>query len=144
MKTFTGSMTALATPFKDGKLDEASYRSFVEFQLTNGTDVLIPMGTTGEAVTMSAPERDRAIQLAIEVSKGRAPVVAETAALITAARPDDPHWWLRHLGVLAIYILAAAIYTWPLVIESTTRFGGARSGRGRVLADRRLASGLGG
>lgn len=84
MKTFTGSMTALATPFKDGQLDEASYRSFIEFQLSNGTDVLIPMGTTGEAVTMSAPERDRAIKIAVDVSKGRAPVVAGCGSNNTA------------------------------------------------------------
>jgi 4-hydroxy-tetrahydrodipicolinate synthase len=71
-----GSMTALATPFRDGKLDEASYTALIEYQITNGTSVLIPMGTTGEAVTMTAPERRRAIQLCVEVNKGRAKVFA--------------------------------------------------------------------
>ncbi len=74
--TLQGSMTALATPFRDGKLDEAAYTALIEYQVTNGTSVLIPMGTTGEAVTMTAAERRRAIQLCIEVNKGRAKVFA--------------------------------------------------------------------
>ena len=74
--TLQGSMTALATPFRDGKLDEAAYTALIEYQITNGTSVLIPMGTTGEAVTMTAPERRRAIELCIEVNKGRAKVFA--------------------------------------------------------------------
>ena len=65
MKTFEGSMTALATPFKDGKLDEASFRASIERQIEGGTSVLIPMGTTGEAVTMTAAERARAIQVTV-------------------------------------------------------------------------------
>jgi 4-hydroxy-tetrahydrodipicolinate synthase len=79
-----GSMTALATPFKDGKLDEAAYTALIEYQLANGTSVLIPMGTTGEAVTMTAPERRRAIQLCIQVNKGRAKVFAGAGSNSTA------------------------------------------------------------
>ena len=79
-----GSMTALATPFKDGKLDEAAYTALIEYQLANGTSVLIPMGTTGEAVTMTAPERRRAIQLCLEVNKGRAKVFAGAGSNSTA------------------------------------------------------------
>lgn len=82
--TLQGSMTALATPFKDGKLDEAAYTALIEYQVTNGTSVLIPMGTTGEAVTMTAPERRRAIELCIEVSKGRAKVFAGAGSNSTA------------------------------------------------------------
>ena len=76
MKTFEGSMTALATPFKDGKLDEASFRAPIERQIAGGTRVLIPMGTTGEAVTMTSDERARAIEVTVEAAKGRVPVVA--------------------------------------------------------------------
>jgi len=79
-----GSMTALATPFRDGKLDEAAYTALIEYQIANGTSVLIPMGTTGEAVTMTAPERRRAIQLCIQVNKGRAKVFAGAGSNSTA------------------------------------------------------------
>ncbi|HEX8705565.1 MAG TPA: 4-hydroxy-tetrahydrodipicolinate synthase [Myxococcaceae bacterium] len=84
MKTFEGSMTALATPFKDGKLDEASFRASLERQIAGGTRVLIPMGTTGEAVTMTAAERARAIQVTVEVARGRVPVVAGAGSNNTA------------------------------------------------------------
>lgn len=79
-----GSMTALATPFKDGKLDEAAYEALVEYQITNGTSVLIPMGTTGEAVTMTAPERRRAIEVCIKANKGRVKVFAGAGSNSTA------------------------------------------------------------
>ena len=82
--TLQGSMTALATPFKDGKLDEAAYTALIEYQITNGTSVLIPMGTTGEAVTMTAAERRRAIQLCLEVNKGRVKVFAGAGSNSTA------------------------------------------------------------
>ena len=62
MRTFEGSMTALATPFREGAFDEAAYRALVRQQLSGGTSALIPVGTTGEAVTLSAEERFRAIR----------------------------------------------------------------------------------
>ncbi|HYH97355.1 dihydrodipicolinate synthase family protein, partial [Hyalangium sp.] len=55
MKTFEGSMTALATPFQNGKLDEEAYRALIDRQVAGGTSGVLPIGTTGEAVTMSAP-----------------------------------------------------------------------------------------
>ncbi|RKG51091.1 4-hydroxy-tetrahydrodipicolinate synthase [Corallococcus sp. AB011P] len=76
MKTFEGSMTALATPFHDGALDEGAFRALVRYQLDGGTNVLLPMGTTGEAVTMDADERARAIAVVVDEVKGRVPVVA--------------------------------------------------------------------
>ena len=76
IRTFEGSMTALATPFRDGALDEPAFQALVEQQLQGGTDVLIPMGTTGESVTMTAEERTRAIQVTVAAAKGRAAVVA--------------------------------------------------------------------
>ncbi|MFN7132585.1 MAG: dihydrodipicolinate synthase family protein, partial [Myxococcales bacterium] len=53
MKTFTGTLTALASPFKDGAFDVDAYRAFIEFQIAGGVDGLVPIGTTGEAVTMT-------------------------------------------------------------------------------------------
>src|SRR5690348_13687 len=74
MKRFEGSMTALATPFRDGALDEEAYRKLCRYQVENGTAGLVPIGTTGEAVTMSNAERKRAVQLAVE-EKGGALVI---------------------------------------------------------------------
>ena len=82
--TLQGSMTALATPFKNGALDEAAYEALVEYQITNGTSLLIPMGTTGEAVTMTAAERRRAIEVCIKAAKGRVPVFAGAGSNSTA------------------------------------------------------------
>ena len=76
MTTFEGSMTALATPFRNGALDEAAYEWLIEYQVTNGTAGLIPMGTTGESVTMSSAERMRAVDVCVKANKGRAKVIA--------------------------------------------------------------------
>jgi 4-hydroxy-tetrahydrodipicolinate synthase len=76
MKTFEGSITALATPFKGGEFDEESYRKLIRYQLANGTSGLVPMGTTGEAVTMTAEEQLRAVKIAVEEAKGKASVIA--------------------------------------------------------------------
>jgi 4-hydroxy-tetrahydrodipicolinate synthase len=84
MKTLSGSMTALATPFRDGKLDEAAYEWLVEYQVTNGTSVLVPMGTTGEAVTMIASERRRAIEVCLRANRGRVKVFAGAGSNSTA------------------------------------------------------------
>jgi len=84
MKTFEGSMTALATPFRNGKLDEEAYRALIERQVAGGTSVLLPIGTTGEAVTMTAEERSQAVRVAVEAAKGRVPVVAGAGSNSTA------------------------------------------------------------
>ncbi len=84
MRTFEGSMTALATPFREGAFDEASFRALVRQQIAGGTNVLIPMGTTGEAVTMTAEERFRAIRVAVEEAAGQVPVVAGGGSNSTA------------------------------------------------------------
>jgi 4-hydroxy-tetrahydrodipicolinate synthase len=94
MRTFTGTMTALATPFRGGQLDEDAFGAHLRAQLEGGVEVLIPMGTTGEAVTLTPEERSQAIRLAVEVAAGRAPVVAgagsndtrETIAAVARAR----------------------------------------------------------
>lgn len=84
MKTFHGSMVALATPFKNGALDEDAYRALIRYQLENGTDGLIPMGTTGEAVTMTAEERLRAVRITVEAARGKASVIAGSGSNSTA------------------------------------------------------------
>jgi 4-hydroxy-tetrahydrodipicolinate synthase len=83
-----GSMTALATPFKAGVLDEEAYRWLVDYQIANDTKVLIPMGTTGESVTMTAKERSRAIEVCIKANAGRARVFAGCGSNNTAESID--------------------------------------------------------
>jgi 4-hydroxy-tetrahydrodipicolinate synthase len=78
-------MTALATPFRDGRLDEDAYRALIEEQLAQGTSGLVPVGTTGEAVTMTAAERARAVRVAVEAARGRVPVVGGAGSNSTAA-----------------------------------------------------------
>ena len=75
---YSGSFVAMITPFKDGKVDEQGVADLVEFQLRNGTNGLVPCGTTGEAVTLSDEEHLRVIQITIETAGGRVPVVAGT------------------------------------------------------------------
>jgi 4-hydroxy-tetrahydrodipicolinate synthase len=84
MMKLSGSMTALATPFKNGALDEPAYEWLVNDQIANGTSVLIPMGTTGESVTMSAAERKRAIEVCLQATKGRVKVFAGAGSNNTA------------------------------------------------------------
>ena len=73
---FKGSFVALITPFKDGQVDEEAFRNFVEWQITEGTDGLVPVGTTGESPTLSHEEHMRVVELCIEVAGGRVPVIA--------------------------------------------------------------------
>ncbi|MFN3765399.1 MAG: 4-hydroxy-tetrahydrodipicolinate synthase [Aliihoeflea sp.] len=74
---FTGSMTALVTPFtKDGALDEKAYRELVEWQIAEGTNGLVPVGTTGESPTLSHEEHRRVVEICVEVAAGRVPVIA--------------------------------------------------------------------
>jgi 4-hydroxy-tetrahydrodipicolinate synthase len=83
-----GSMTALATPFKNGALDEEAYRWLVDYQVANDTKVLIPMGTTGESVTMTPKERAQAIAVCIKANAGRARVFAGCGSNSTAESID--------------------------------------------------------
>lgn len=72
-----GSITALVTPFdNNGKFDEKSFRSFVDWQIKQGTQGLVPVGTTGETPTLSHAEHKRVIEVCVEVSAGRVPVLA--------------------------------------------------------------------
>ena len=79
-----GSITALVTPFKDGKLDEAAYAGLIERQIAAGTHGLVPMGTTGESPTLSHDEHMRVVALCVEVTKARVPVIAGAGSNSTA------------------------------------------------------------
>ena len=73
---FKGSFTALVTPFKNGKVDEDAFRQFVDWQISEGTHGLVPVGTTGESPTLSHDEHKSVVEMCIKEAKGRVPVIA--------------------------------------------------------------------
>ena len=74
---FKGSLVALITPMRpDGSVDEKAYADFVDWQIKEGTDAIVPVGTTGESPTLSHKEHGRVVEIAVEVAKGRVPVIA--------------------------------------------------------------------
>lgn len=73
---FHGAMTALVTPFKDGRLDEPAYRALIDWQIAEGIQGLVPCGTTGESATLSHDEHERVIGICIDQVAGRVPVLA--------------------------------------------------------------------
>ena len=78
---FKGAMTAIITPFTEkGSLDEASFRKLVDFQIKEGIDGIVPCGTTGESPSLDYEEHERVIEIAIDASKGRVPVIAGTGS----------------------------------------------------------------
>jgi len=77
---FKGSIVAIVTPFKNGKVDEQKLRDLIEFQIKNGSSGIVPCGTTGESATLSFDEHDRVIEITIEQAKKRVPVIAGTGS----------------------------------------------------------------
>jgi 4-hydroxy-tetrahydrodipicolinate synthase len=73
---FRGSFTALVTPFKNGALDEKAFRELVDWQIAEGTNGLVPVGTTGESPTLSHDEHKRVVEWCVDQARGRVPVVA--------------------------------------------------------------------
>jgi 4-hydroxy-tetrahydrodipicolinate synthase len=86
--TFQGSFVALVTPFRGGRVDEAKLRELVEFHVTHGTDGLIPCGTTGESPTLSHDEHKRVVEVVIEATRKRIPVIAGTGSNSTSEAID--------------------------------------------------------
>jgi 4-hydroxy-tetrahydrodipicolinate synthase len=87
-KSFEGSMVAMVTPFRDGRVDEAKIAELVEFHVKNGTDAIIPCGTTGESPTLSHEEHKRVVEATIQAAAGRVPVIAGTGSNSTAEAID--------------------------------------------------------
>src|ERR671923_2070478 len=88
MPPFRGSITALITPFKDGRLDERAFQRHVEWQIAEGTHGLVPVGTTGESPTLSHDEHRRVVEWCIEQAKRRVPVIAGAGSNSTAEAID--------------------------------------------------------
>jgi 4-hydroxy-tetrahydrodipicolinate synthase len=83
-RMFAGCTVALVTPFKDGAVDEPALRRLVEWQIAQGTPILSPVGTTGEAPTLTHEEHERVIAVVVETAAGRAKVMAGTGSNSTA------------------------------------------------------------
>lgn len=81
---FTGSIVALVTPFRNGKVDVEAFGELIEFQISNGTSAISPCGTTGESATLSMEEHCRVIDLTVALVNKRVPVIAGTGSNSTA------------------------------------------------------------
>lgn len=88
---FFGSIPALVTPFKNGAVDEDAFAAFVDWQINEGSNGIVPCGTTGEVATLNSDEHRRVVSIAVETARGRVPVIAgcggyNTAAVIAATQ----------------------------------------------------------
>ena len=81
---FTGAMTALITPFQEGEVDFETLDELVEFQIENGIDALVPVGTTGESPTLSHDENKQVIERVVKIANGRVPVIGGAGSNSTA------------------------------------------------------------
>jgi 4-hydroxy-tetrahydrodipicolinate synthase len=86
--SFRGSFTALVTPFKNGSVDEKAFRGLVDWQIAEGTNGLVPVGTTGESPTLSHDEHRQVVEWCVEEARGRVPVVAGAGSNSTKEAVD--------------------------------------------------------
>src|SRR5690349_22805157 len=77
---FSGSIIAIVTPFRSGKVDERAFGDLIEWQIAQGTNGIVPCGTTGESATLTHEEHHRVVKLAVEVVNRRVPVIAGTGS----------------------------------------------------------------
>src|SRR3972149_2843337 len=89
---FQGSFVAIITPFRNGKIDEKAYGDLIEFHIGNGTDGIVPCGTTGESATLSNDEHNRLVRLTVETAAGRGPVIAGTGS----NSPDEAIYFKKY------------------------------------------------
>ena len=81
---FKGSIVAIITPFRNGKVDEPALRELIEWQIASGTDGIVPCGTSGESATLTYEEHSRVIECTVDAVKHRVPVIAGTGSNSTA------------------------------------------------------------
>lgn len=103
---FSGSIPALVTPFRDGLIDEATFRHLVDWQIAEGSSALVPCGTTGESATLSYEEHYRVIEICVEQAAGRVPVIAGCGSNDTATA-------IRHMAFSKSVGVAAALVVAP-------------------------------
>jgi len=80
---FHGSIVALITPFRNGAIDETALTALVDWHIEQGTNAIVPVGTTGESPTLSHPEHERVVEIVVEAAAGRLPVIAGTGSNAT-------------------------------------------------------------
>ncbi|CAN5542708.1 4-hydroxy-tetrahydrodipicolinate synthase [soil metagenome] len=97
---FHGAITAMITPFREGRVDDARLRDQIELQIKGGIDGLVPMGTTGESPTLSIEEHQRVIELTIKTVNGRMPVIAGVGANSTV-EALELHAFAKKVGATA-------------------------------------------
>lgn len=97
---FSGAMTAMVTPFREGRLDENRLREQVEYQIKNGIDALVPVGTTGESPTVDFKEHARVMELTVQFARGRVPVIAGVGANATS-EAVELHQIAKRVGATA-------------------------------------------
>lgn len=85
---FSGSLVALITPFCNGEVDESAFRKLVDWQISEGTNGLVPCGTTGESPTLSHEEHKLVVEICVDAAKGRVPVIAGTGSNSTSEAID--------------------------------------------------------
>ncbi len=103
---FSGSIPALVTPFRNGRVDEDAFRAFVDWQIEQGSTALVPCGTTGESATMTIEEHNRVVQICVEQAKGRVPVIA-------GAGSNDTRIALEHMFAAQAAGATAALVVAP-------------------------------
>ena len=103
---FSGSIPALVTPFRDGRIDETAFRRLVNWQIESGSSALVPCGTTGESATLTFEEHYRVIELCVEAADGRVPVIAGCGSNDTATAE-------RHMAFAKSAGAAAALVVAP-------------------------------
>jgi 4-hydroxy-tetrahydrodipicolinate synthase len=108
---FTGTYTAIVTPFKNGQVDEPAFRNLIQFQIDNGVNGIVPTGTTGEAATLDFDEHLRVIAIAVEEARGRCKIIAGTGSNSTQEATDLTQK-AEKLGVDAA-LLASPYYNKP-------------------------------
>jgi len=109
---FSGSIPALVTPFRDGALDEAAFRRFVDWQIDSGSSALVPCGTTGESATLDRGEHHRVIEICVEQAAGRVPVIAGCGSNDTQVALDHLRF-CEQLGGVAAGLCVAPYYNRP-------------------------------
>jgi 4-hydroxy-tetrahydrodipicolinate synthase len=100
MLNIRGAMTAMVTPFREGKVDDSRLREQIEFQIKSGIDALVPVGTTGESPTLDFPEHERVIQITVTIANRRVPVIAGVGGNATT-EALELHSFAKKVGAAA-------------------------------------------
>lgn len=103
-RRFSGALTALITPFRDGEIDEPALRALVDRQIGGGIHGVVPCGTTGESVTLTDAEHDRVVEIVIEQCAGRVPVIAGVGSNDTRRTIERAHH-ARHAGADGVLVV---------------------------------------